>query len=130
MPAATYSAPPQEGPRGKCSAKRPPQTGVHLQDCKKVGRKEEGGCWICRDSPLLRSRQPGTRLTRKQAAYHHIPQSHRDWGNAEGVRGLLLSQGHRQAPFSNARAAQRSQFSSHRPSISGSVAKSAAFEKG
>jgi len=51
-------------------------------------------------------------------------------GKAEGVRGLLLGQGHRQAPFSNARAAQRSQSWFHRPSTSGSGAKSAAFEKG
>lgn len=56
----------------------------------------------------LRScRQPSPRLTQKQAANHSIPQYHRHWGNAEGVRGLLLSQSHRQAPFSNLRA-QRS----------------------
>nr|WP_314262449.1 hypothetical protein [uncultured Devosia sp.] len=54
--------------------------------------------------------QSSPKLTQKQAAYHQSPQRHRRWGNAEGVRGLLMSQSHRQAHFFNVRAAQRTQL--------------------
>ena len=129
MPTAGYSTRPQAGPRGNRPSSGRPK-GRPSRGLKKARRKEERGCWMCWGQPFIQIQTIEPEVdaeTGRLSSNTPVPPA---LGNAEGVRGLLLGQGHRQAPFSNARAAQRSQSWFHRPSISGSGARSAAFEKG
>lgn len=119
MPTAGYSTQPQAGLRGNRPSSGRQEASIFI-DCKKVReeRKKESAPHGPQRQPTA-SERSSPRLTQKQAAHPFLPPVPSARGNAAGVCGLFLGQGHRQAPVSNVRAAQCSHFCFFDPALAG-----------